>query len=1148
MKNREVFLKDPGTLSLLNNGVAKVADIEDVEQRRTLRFELETFVCEGEYERGLISILETFLKNLDKPEQPAVWVSGFYGSGKSHEIKILRYLWMDYRFPEDGAAARDLGHLSTPVKDLLKELTTAGKKFGLHSASGTLRSAGSDNVRLALLAIVFRSAGLPAEYYKARFVMWLKEKKLLEKVEAALKSAGTKLDDELEDMYVSTELANALLAADSTFASSPAEAKKLLVAEYPKVKDVSDDDTVKAVRRALTTGKRFPCTLLALDEIQQHIGDSSDRAEDIRQIAEACSSRFEGKLMIVGTGQSALSGTPLLQKLRGRFRLQIDLLDTDVETVTRRLVLAKKPDKTTAVAEELAKAQGEIARHLTGTQIEPRSEDSSTLVTDYPVLPVRRRFWEKTLRAIDPSGTSAQLRSQLSLVLEAVQEFADRPLGNVIPADVMFEQMASNMRQSGVLLSVIHETILKLRDGTPHGLLRSRLCALIFLISKLPHEAGADLGIRANADTLADLLVEDLKAGSNALRMQIPKLLADLSQEGVLMQVGNEFRMQTTESTAWNRDYHERFNRLHSDGTWMSNKIGEVLSQACQERLKDAKRPTQGVSKEPRKLELFFGTEKPSADEGVVPVWIRDGWSDTENAVRVDALQDGTDSPTLYSFIQKVADGDLKKALASFQAARETLDARGTPSTDAGREAQSALETRLKAAESDLKGALDQIFQTTLVFQAGGNNDMAGTDISDKVKKAAETSLTRIYPQFGMGDDPRWDKVIDRSKGGAGDPLKSLDYDGNTESHPICAKLLPHIGTGKKGSEIRGYFGGKPYGWPKDTIDGALLALCAGGHVRCTHQGKILEVKQIERPKINQYDFRAETITLTAQQKMAIRSLFQDATAISCKTGEEANAVPLFLKAMRELAASAGGGPPLPAPPATQHLDEIAGQAGNAQLLEIYNRRDQLKSEATGWRKNSELISQRQPRWSDLEGLVGHAAGLPVHAEVTPQVDAIRDQRSLLANPDPVPPLCQTLTQALRAALVQAHAEYKTVHEQQMLALTSSSIWQRLKEAQQQDILNRLGLNVIPGIQTGTEAELLASLDSRPLQQWATLRDALPQRFQNALVEAARLLEPKAVRFELPHTTVKDLTEFDAWAGQVRQEVQKRLRDGPVIL
>src|SRR5260370_10497143 len=130
MKNREVFLKDPATLSLLNNGVAKVADAETAEQLRTLRFELETFVCEGEYERGLCRVLEAFLQNLDKPEQPAVWVSGFYGSGKSHLLKILRALWVDHRFPQDGATARGLARLSTPVTVMLTELDTVHRRYG----------------------------------------------------------------------------------------------------------------------------------------------------------------------------------------------------------------------------------------------------------------------------------------------------------------------------------------------------------------------------------------------------------------------------------------------------------------------------------------------------------------------------------------------------------------------------------------------------------------------------------------------------------------------------------------------------------------------------------------------------------------------------------------------------------------------------------------------------------------------------------------------------------------------------------------------------------------------------------------------------------------------------------------------------------
>ena len=93
-------------------------------------------MCEGEYANGLEKILRTFLANLDRPEQQAAWVSGFYGSGKSHLTKILRYLWTDFEFPEDKARARGLTKLSTEVADLLKELTTAGKRLAWSQTSG----------------------------------------------------------------------------------------------------------------------------------------------------------------------------------------------------------------------------------------------------------------------------------------------------------------------------------------------------------------------------------------------------------------------------------------------------------------------------------------------------------------------------------------------------------------------------------------------------------------------------------------------------------------------------------------------------------------------------------------------------------------------------------------------------------------------------------------------------------------------------------------------------------------------------------------------------------------------------------------------------------------------------------------------------
>ena len=72
--NRELYFRDPATIELLNNGVSKVAEIGgDDRQIKTLRFELETFVCDGEYARGLERLLRSYLDGLGREEQKAVW-------------------------------------------------------------------------------------------------------------------------------------------------------------------------------------------------------------------------------------------------------------------------------------------------------------------------------------------------------------------------------------------------------------------------------------------------------------------------------------------------------------------------------------------------------------------------------------------------------------------------------------------------------------------------------------------------------------------------------------------------------------------------------------------------------------------------------------------------------------------------------------------------------------------------------------------------------------------------------------------------------------------------------------------------------------------------------------------------------------------
>ena len=135
MKNRDVYQKDPTTRKLVNEGVATVNDEKTNQALYVLRYELETFVCDGQYEKGMAHILDTYLKNIDQSQQPGVWVSGFYGSGKSHLVKMLRALWLDTAF-EDGATARGIVNLPQAIRDYFKELNTRAKRRRLARCLG----------------------------------------------------------------------------------------------------------------------------------------------------------------------------------------------------------------------------------------------------------------------------------------------------------------------------------------------------------------------------------------------------------------------------------------------------------------------------------------------------------------------------------------------------------------------------------------------------------------------------------------------------------------------------------------------------------------------------------------------------------------------------------------------------------------------------------------------------------------------------------------------------------------------------------------------------------------------------------------------------------------------------------------------------
>ncbi len=293
--------------------------------------------------------------------------------------------------------------------------------------------------------------------------------------------------------------------------------------------------------------------------------------------------------------------------------------------------------------------------------------------------------------------------------------------------------------------------------------------------------------------------------------------------------------------------------------------------------------------------------------------------------------------------------------------------------------------------------------------------------------------------------------------------------------------------------------------------------------------------------------FRVESTTVTAAQRIKVRRVLQE-LGLPAKTGEELAGAEKVVPMLRSLAESAGGGPPRPERPSTTVLEALAALQGNALLVEIAKRQDELVANVQQWKAIAETVAKRIVRWDAALELLQHADGLPETAELATRVEAIRTQRLLLENPDPVPAICDALTQKLRQALQQTHADFAALHARETAALEADPAWKQLAAAQRESVLQNLGLHGMPAIATGTEAEVLASLRTMPLATWRDRTAALAERCGQARLAAAKVMEPKATRVTLPSRTLRDSDDAQQWLKEAEAILSGALKNGPVVV
>ena len=1145
--NNDLFIRKPLSFEIPNDGVTNVDRPGDSNQWDVLKYELESFVCEGEYEHGLERILDSYTGHRNRATQPAVWVSGFYGSGKSHLVRVLQHLWADTEFP-NGATARGLASIPQGIRDQLTGLTTLGRRDGAApwAAAGALDRSG-DTLNSVFLSIVLGAAGLPTRVAPAQVALWLAGNGHLDAVRDHITADGGDLIEELGEYHLSRQLADAILAADPEFAPSGKDVRGLLSSQFPtSVRSFSTDETIALLKKVLeyVGGGQVPPSLIVLDEVQQYISGDGGRAMEVQNLVESVSRELDGRVLLVATGQQELTADSTLQKIQDRFTVKVVLKNQDVDAVVRRVLLSKELAKKPGLDTTLAAVAGQISRQLIGSKIQHTAQDDKDLPEDYPLLPVRRRFWENVLRQAD-AGRAGQLRSQLRIVHEANRKVAPESVGTVVGADFLYVQKNEDLNGAGLLLK---ETQTLIHEQGQKDALRGRILGLIHLIGLLPTSGHGDIGVRATADHLVDLLVEDLAHDSDQLRQEVPAVIKALAEEGILQQDGEEFRLQTKAGREWD----EAFRRHNSQVTdsEVSTERDSLLRSEVSRSLPASIQ--QGRAKESRKLALHADSSLPP-DSEAIPVWLRSEWDEGITAKQFEeaARSLGVDSPIVLVHLPRLQAPAVAAAVRNKLAAQRVIDQQGIPQDDEGKQARSAMQTRLNRATDQVNAHVRDVISKASVLLGGGTAP-SGVTLRERIVAGAQDAATRMFPRFTEADDNRWPQVIARVKNGsAADALKAVQYDADPEQHRVVKEVLSHIGpAGTPASEVEKVVTSKPMGWPRDALMAALGVLLDTGVIRATLNGSDATTADVlKQTRLGSVQLRREVTVLKPAEKLQARQLLN---TLGFPTDNDGlvPAVEQAVKSLIQRAKDVSGPAPLPDISLPSNIQVILSSLGNDRVHALLAAKDDLASFGD---KLAEYERRRKNRTPSLElarSLATSSAGLLSASAVRDRLDALVASRDLLADADPVAPIVRDLADALRDAIHTAAVALVAARKKAVEGLEQQSAWKAVEHTQRIEILAANHLTEEPEPNLADPVAVLAAAQARPLQGWTAELDAIPQRASRALEAALRLAAPAATAATVTVATasLSSTEEVERYVGDLRAQLLDALSSNATVV
>lgn len=587
MRIQQIFAKQ---IDRPINGVVK-ADQRDEE---IVWQELEEYVITRELDRHFRAFFAAYVNAIDHPKDPnihgrmGVWISGFFGSGKSHFLKILGYLLSNLKAHKPGSS--EVRKAIEFFEDKIEDALLIGDiKRTVNDETDVIlfnidAKADSKDERDAILSVFLRvfneMRGFSGDHpHIAGMERYLTEQGSYDTFKSAFeREAGGRWEDERDAVdFRRDEVIIALTQALSMSEESAArwfddarERYKINIEGFAKqVKDYLD---AKGGQRRI---------VFLVDEVGQFIGDSSQLMLTLQTITENLGTVCGGRAWVIVTsqediekvvGETNAAHMQDFSKIQGRFVTRLSLSSSNTDEVIAKRLLDKTPE---AIEELLAlfKAKGDILinqLNFAHNKVALKKyKDAQDFAAHYPFAPHQFELLQKIFEAIRKHGASGRHlamgeRSMLSAFQSATLLNGDREMGALVPLYHFYPSIES------FLDPVVKRAIDKAGENPLFELFDVQVLQVLFLIRYV------DI-VRPNIDNLVTLCIDQIDTDRLALKRRIEDSLGRLENQNLINRNGDLYFFLTNEE----QDVSREIKAVDVAVSEVNKLLAEILFEEC---------------------------------------------------------------------------------------------------------------------------------------------------------------------------------------------------------------------------------------------------------------------------------------------------------------------------------------------------------------------------------------------------------------------------------------------------------------------------------------------------------------------------------------------------------------------------------------